>query len=49
MGLLSLLNNAEGKRRSIDFCLLEDHDVVVLVDNSTKMLRKGRWDQVRRP
>ena len=46
MGLLSLFNDAEGKRGSIDFCLLKDHDVVVLVDNSTRMLRRGRWDEV---
>lgn len=49
MGLLSLLNSVEGKRGSIDFCLLKDRDVVVLVDNSTRMLRKGRWDEVRCP
>ena len=28
-------------RSVIDFCLLRDYDVVVLVDNSTRMLRKG--------
>lgn len=49
MGLLSLLNNVEGKRGSIDSCLLKHRDVVVLVDNSTRMLRKGRWDEVRCP
>ena len=46
MGFLRLLNRVEGKRGSIDFRLLKDHDVVVLVDNSTRMLRKGRWDEV---
>jgi hypothetical protein len=46
MGLLSLLNNVERKRGSIDFKLLNDHDIVVLVDNSTRMLKKDRWGEV---
>ena len=34
MGLLSLFDRVNGKRGSADFCRLEDHDVVVLVDGS---------------
>ena len=47
MGLLSLLDRVNGKRGSVDFCGLEDHNVVVLVDDSTRMLKKGRWGEVR--
>jgi hypothetical protein len=46
MGFLGLLNHANDKRRSIDFRLLESHDVAVLVDNSTRMIKKGRWGEV---
>jgi len=46
MGFLSLLNCVEGKHRSIDLCPLKDRDVVVLIDNSTRMLKRGRWDEV---
>jgi len=42
MGLLSLLGRVSGKRGSADFCGLGGHDVVVLVDDSTRMLKKGR-------
>ncbi|KAF9651714.1 hypothetical protein BDM02DRAFT_3184230 [Thelephora ganbajun] len=48
MGFLTLLNRVDGNRRSIDFSPLKDQDVIVLVDNSTRMLRKGRWDEVGR-
>jgi len=46
MGLLSFLDRANGKRGSVDFRRLKDHDVVVLVDDSTRMLKKGRWGEV---
>lgn len=45
MGFWKLLNRVKGKRRSID--VLKGHEVVVLVDDSTRMLRKGRWEEVR--
>jgi len=46
MGFLSFLSRVEGGRGPIDFHLLKDHHVVVLADNSTRMLKKGRWDEV---
>ena len=36
----------EGDRKQISFSLLKDYDVAVLVDNSTRMLKQGRWDEV---
>ena len=47
MGFLNLINRVKGKHRSTDFRALEGHDVVVLVADSTRMLKKGRWDEVR--
>ena len=48
MGLLSFLGRVNSKRGSVDLRRLKDHDVVVLVDDSTRMLKKGRWGEVRR-
>ena len=47
MDLLNLLGGrVEGDRKQISFSLLKDYDVAVLVDNSTRMLKQGRWDEV---
>ena len=47
MDLLNLLGGrVEGDRKPISPSLLKDYDVAVLVDNSTRMLKQGRWDEV---
>jgi len=46
MGLLSFLDTVEGERRHTGLRRLKHHDVVILADNSTRMLKKGRWDEI---